>query len=1810
MANKKINDLALAGGISSTMQLETDISGTTANRITITQLDGRYQTNHFILKNDINLPADFPTPAVVAIGQVYSILTNVTDNDPTKTNTGQSFLAGDEILWNGTNWTPFGGSAVASLWVDNLINLTPATSGRGIDLPGSGNLINIGTETETATPAVTIISNASGFADPSNVDLASDGDKWVFWNKSYYKGAIGFSARTMWFQSTDTSATPNRFKWYGGSAGTPVEILAVGDIEGFQFNATRVDMDFTIFKATSGEAYKYDFGLGTHTFTGAVTCNSDFSIVDPSDGDIFRFSPDPSSVILWLQNDKTTTAGTILALSNIDNDGSNYISTRYYALGIKGSITDTSTLTVGFDPSFGHIIESANSGTGYLFPLKIFMGAYLPLTFNIDGTMTGGGVLDMGANKVTSTYVPFNDEDLCNKLYVDTTDNRINNYLSSPSLIYPTSQDFNGTEYNVNDEASLIAAIAAASNGDIINLTADITLTSTLIVDKTLKIDGAFILQSAGGAGDPVNLINITANNVYITSNITIKHRKTTNTSVESAITLNNATGLVSNASVEFMEFGYICRGSFSIGGHISYTGVASNSNRAIAIYKLAADSQVNTVLWDFVDNATPVSNFIFISYTGVGDNVDYNLKVTNCFQNIITQRSRQFIFYEVLSKTPGATPSLIAENNKFNCLNGDIGFTFTTTQDISYFDFIALFNNWAGSAGYDTGSYKGLCFCDGSGTLRSLGTTNLYVSGNVNYPVIRSSNDYSIAIGQSVFNYKNTLFTNDVPLEKQTNVFVKNSQYNWLKTIDDTTDRMYIIDDKFYNGLQYPTGFPALTDSELLYNDGTQTITLQPKAPATSFSYYLRGIKYTVSSAQNKTHAATTGIYYLYYDSTNTLQFSLTPWNLLTDVPVSYVIYNATLADGFHNEDRHGSKGNPSEHLELHEQIGTYIIDGFAIADYVVQPVSPVDSDNQFSLTSGNIADEDLRTALSALTAAGPYSVWYRLGASGEWRWDTTKTLPFYNGTYIQYNQYTGGAWQLTDLDNNNYVNMWVFKVPAITGVYQTVIVVGQSVYTTLVAAQAAPVSGIQWGTLPFQEIAPLYRVIFRTSASYTNTGKCRIAATAERLIGTRATITGGTQANHNALVGLQAAALGVTWGHISDQTQTIAGNKTLSGTLDVGANKVTSTYVPLNDEDLCNKLYVDNISPDIYWERSMNVVYLINDGDGLSLSGALLIESGANIFEIYHDGTNSELWLSNNLNTDSTTLCMSNISASGTCDIKTKYYGVGKYSAQTNTETLEVGYFTDVDEFGARVANTGSGTLRNYAIAVGSYKHTFGTDGSTILAGNVTIGTGAVGVDYALDFNGETNDGQIKWFEDEDMFAITGSVNIKSPDFLELQAAADKKIHLLGRTNYHLVIYNQTASEPIYCSLMPYTNDGTATAEYRVYGAGYESGTDNEYISLGSANSVYSLATHQTGIGTLQPLIIDATGTTSYQLYLKTDGSIGIGTNNPAADLDMTKSKSGSTLSGFIKNSSNTANSNATFIVASGGTSGGDAAYLVGVDGTTYYYMGIDNSDGDKFEIGYGATIGSSPKIIIDSVNDRIGFWNATPIGSSDVDIAKTKVGSSVRLDVRNLDNTNDLSEASIVISTGGPSGGNPILIFDIEGVIDWVIGVDNTDNNLKIGGDVNLNSFYLSLGSSFINPGGAGGSISTGDATYYWNDISYKTLTDRGCLGWFDEGVEMPDGTIVSDLEAFTRIEKDEAKTTIYGKPMLNYKSFPKVAYQKAKSMGQELARDENDEPIGGMDGIEMTSIFSIMIGAFKEISAKLTALDNRLKALESV
>ena len=133
-----------------------------------------------------------------------------------------------------------------------------------VAITGSGALLNIGTATNLATPAITLVSENSGYAAPSNTDAISIGDKWVFWNQSGYKGAIGFEARTMWFQSTEGTVTDNnRFKFYAGSVGVPVEILTLGDgAIGFKWNATGIDLDFNIAAAGAANALHVDGATG------------------------------------------------------------------------------------------------------------------------------------------------------------------------------------------------------------------------------------------------------------------------------------------------------------------------------------------------------------------------------------------------------------------------------------------------------------------------------------------------------------------------------------------------------------------------------------------------------------------------------------------------------------------------------------------------------------------------------------------------------------------------------------------------------------------------------------------------------------------------------------------------------------------------------------------------------------------------------------------------------------------------------------------------------------------------------------------------------------------------------------------------------------------------------------------------------------------------------------------------------------------------------------------------------------------------------------------------------------------------------------------------------------------------------------------------------------------------------------------------------------------------------------------------------------------------------------------------------------
>ena len=102
--------------------IATNVADIATNAAAISAMGSVYQ-----FKGAITAAADFPTAALVQTGWTYHVTTAVTDNDPTKTNTGQSFPASHEIAWNGTDWTDLGPA------------LTTEETSATIDLKVAGN---------------------------------------------------------------------------------------------------------------------------------------------------------------------------------------------------------------------------------------------------------------------------------------------------------------------------------------------------------------------------------------------------------------------------------------------------------------------------------------------------------------------------------------------------------------------------------------------------------------------------------------------------------------------------------------------------------------------------------------------------------------------------------------------------------------------------------------------------------------------------------------------------------------------------------------------------------------------------------------------------------------------------------------------------------------------------------------------------------------------------------------------------------------------------------------------------------------------------------------------------------------------------------------------------------------------------------------------------------------------------------------------------------------------------------------------------------------------------------------------------------------------------------------------------------------------------------------------------------------------------------------------------------------------------------------------------------------------------------------
>ena len=260
------------------------------------------------------------------------------------------------------------------------------------------------------------------------------------------------------------------------------------------------------------------------------------------------------------------------------------------------------------------------------------------------------------------------------------------------------------------------------------------------------------------------------------------------------------------------------------------------------------------------------------------------------------------------------------------------------------------------------------------------------------------------------------------------------------------------------FNGLENPSAFGVA------YSASTKIFTVTYTGTA---AYTVSGVRYTATGTATTTaHAATNGLWYLYYNSAGVLTVSQTIWDLFITAPLAQIYYTTSNAGGAASailmDERHpGTSGMPNAtHLYLHTTRGTQLFSGCKLSGITLTTLGAANIN--WAMSAGSIADEDLilSTTAQLLGGANTYRIFYKTGtsASPAWNWvDRAESGIYSDGTNIYYNQLTGGSWQLTAANvNARFINYWVIANTSLAAP-QIVVLMGQALYTTLATAQNA---------------------------------------------------------------------------------------------------------------------------------------------------------------------------------------------------------------------------------------------------------------------------------------------------------------------------------------------------------------------------------------------------------------------------------------------------------------------------------------------------------------------------------------------------------------------------------------------------------------------------------------------------------------------------------------------------------------------------------------------------------------------------------
>lgn len=314
------------------------------------------------------------------------------------------------------------------------------------------------------------------------------------------------------------------------------------------------------------------------------------------------------------------------------------------------------------------------------------------------------------------------------------------------------------------------------------------------------------------------------------------------------------------------------------------------------------------------------------------------------------------------------------------------------------------------------------------------------------------------------------------------------------------------IVGSELTSDMTNQNGFPKEERFKLdvLVDDLTRTITLNK---INDYYFYQYGIKYQKTLNESLVFSDIEGLHAIYYDL-GILKYLANPTELqfedivLNKTWVAAIYWDATNQESILIlDERHGLM-DPVTHLQQHQSRGTFYLNGMGLNIVNIDEASVIDNTTiEYELSPGRNKDEDIEHEVVEKTITDNIQEFYLLGTEPSLRINSLNPYGISSGANgrLNYNEFTGSTWQITEAIDKDYVFRHIYAVPKVNKSETSYIsFMGTNKYLSIEEAESgiAADKSLLENYIIAPEYTHAYSILYRTRDNYSNTYKSKIVS------------------------------------------------------------------------------------------------------------------------------------------------------------------------------------------------------------------------------------------------------------------------------------------------------------------------------------------------------------------------------------------------------------------------------------------------------------------------------------------------------------------------------------------------------------------------------------------------------------------------------------------------------------------------------------------------------------------------------------------